>query len=187
MNILNNLRTSCIRRNIPLISTPTEFFIKDHIQKHKPKVCLEIWSAVAYSTIITAKEISKRNGQITSFEISYPAYLEGIQNLKKHKVKNSTLYPFNFLKLETSNFLHNKIDFLFIDAQKTQYGNYLMKIWDSLDTHATIILDDVIKFKFKLTSLYDFLDKMQIDYQIIQLDPDDWIMLIYKNQQKSKS
>ena len=136
--------------NIPLISKATELFLTNHLQKYKPKVCLEIGSAVAYSTILTAKEISKRNGQITSFEVSYPAYLEGIQNLKKYEVRNSTLYPFNFLKLETSNFLHNKIDFAFIDAQKTQYGNYLMKIWNLLNISSTIIIDDVIKYKSKL-------------------------------------
>ncbi|MBU0627115.1 hypothetical protein KKH82_06980 [Patescibacteria group bacterium] len=42
----------------------------------KPKICVEIGSAVGYSAIFTASTIAKRNGQVYSFEISYPAYLE---------------------------------------------------------------------------------------------------------------
>jgi len=76
--------------------------------------------------------------------------------------------------------MHQKIDFAFIDAQKSQYWNYMMKIRDMMNTSATIILDDVIKFQNKLTSLYEFLHQKQIIYKIIKLDPDDGIMIIQK-------
>ena len=41
-----------------------------------------------------------------------------------------------------------------------------------------VIIDDVIKYHHKLTLLYEYLEKKQIIYQIIQLDEDDGIMII---------
>jgi len=70
------------------------------------------------------------------------------------------------------------IDFIFIDGQKNQYGKYL-KIVEKLSSPQTvIIIDDVIKYHNKLSSLYRYLQKKQIKFKILQLDPDDVIMII---------
>lgn len=69
-------RQKCEQRRIPIISSNTEDFLCGILEKYEPKICLEIGSAVAYSTCFMAKKISNRNGKIYSFERSYPAYLE---------------------------------------------------------------------------------------------------------------
>jgi predicted O-methyltransferase YrrM len=43
---LSNLRKSCIDRDIPIISIETECFLWDLLEQHKPKICLEIGSAI---------------------------------------------------------------------------------------------------------------------------------------------
>ncbi|HPC34585.1 MAG TPA: hypothetical protein PLP73_02895, partial [Candidatus Absconditabacterales bacterium] len=78
---LSLLRKSCTDRNIPIISIETENFLSKLLEQHKPKVCLEIGGAVAYSSIFIANKIKERGGVLYSFEISYSAYLEGIQNI----------------------------------------------------------------------------------------------------------
>jgi predicted O-methyltransferase YrrM len=44
--LLQNIRDICKERNVPIISTQTEEFLRQHLETHKPKYCLEIGSAV---------------------------------------------------------------------------------------------------------------------------------------------
>lgn len=176
--MLKELRTSCESRRIPIISLATEKFLWKLLRKHKPKLCLEIWGAVGYSSIYIWETIKDRWGKLTSFEISYPAYQEGLQNIKTMNCYNTTTYPYNILQVPIKKLVPEKVDFIFIDGQKSQYGEYL-EIAEKISSPDTlIIIDDVIKYHNKLSSLYRYLQKKQIFYKILQLDPDDGIMII---------
>lgn len=177
---LSNLRKSCIDRNIPIISIETESFLWDLLEQHKPKICLEIWSAVWYSSIFISNIIKKWGGTLYSFEVSYSSYLEGIQNIWKYELKNLIVYPFDFLKIDIKKLIPNTLDFVFVDWQKSQYTNYLMNICDILSTKSILVCDDVIKYKHKMTWLYEFLEKKQIIYKKIKMEDWDWIILINK-------
>lgn len=56
---LTQLRASCEARHIPLISPESELHIRKLLQKHQPKTCLEIGSAVGYSSIVIASMIAE--------------------------------------------------------------------------------------------------------------------------------
>lgn len=172
-------------RDIPIISQETEKFLWNLLEQHKPKVCLEIGSAVWYSSIFLSNTIKKWWWFLYSFEISYASYLEGIQNIWKHASKNLIVYPFDFLKIDLKKLIPNTVDFVFIDWQKSQYANYLMNIIDVakenkniLSPKNIIVFDDVIKFKSKMFSLYWYLEKKQIVYKEIKTEKWDWIILI---------
>ena len=175
---LVNLRKSCEERHIPLISKETQSFLISWLNRHQPKRVLEIWSAVWYSSIVISQTISKWWGTLTSFEISYPAYLEALKNIEKAEVNNVVLYPFDINEISLEKFFSQKFDAAFIDAQKSQYWDYLQKIRSHLAPENTLLLDDVIKYQNKLTQLYQFLEKMQINYEIFDTEPGDGVMLI---------
>ena len=175
---LSNLRKSCEDRHIPLISIQTQDFIINRLERNHPKRVLEIWSAVWYSSIIISQTISKRWGTLTSFEISYPAYLEALKNIEKAELNNVVLYPFDINEISLEKFFSQKFDAAFIDAQKSQYWDYLQKIRSHLAPENTLLLDDVIKYQNKLFQLYQFLEKMQINYKIFDTEPGDGVMLI---------
>jgi len=40
------------------------------------------------------------------------------------------------------------------------------------------VIDDVIKFRYKMENLYAYLEQEKIDYEIQQIDADDGIMII---------
>ena len=102
--------------------------------------------------------------------MAYPAYLEAQRNIRQAKCWNTTLYPFDITKSETTaSVLPVHCDFVFIDAQKSQ---------ENLSSENIILLDDVVKYQTKLTSLYKFLEKKQINYQILPSEPGDGMMLI---------
>ena len=175
---LADLRQSCKSRRIPLISKETQTFIISWLNRHQPKRVLEIWSAVWYSSIVISQTISKWWGTLTSFEISYPAYLEALKNIEKANCNNVVLYPFDINEISLEKFFSQKFDAAFIDAQKSQYGDYLQKIRSHLALENTLLLDDVIKYQNKLGKLYQFLKKKQINYEIFDTEPWDGVMLI---------
>jgi len=175
---LPDLRKSCEERHIPLISVQTQDFLVSWLEHHQPKRVLEIWSAVWYSSIIISQTISKRWGTLTSFEISYPAYLEALKNIEKAEINNVVLYPFDINEISLEKFFSQKFDAAFIDAQKSQYWDYLHKIRSHLAPENTLLLDDVIKYQNKLSKLYQFIEKMQINYEIFDTEPGDGVMLI---------
>ena len=156
LNFLEQLRASCEQRKIPLISRETQAILADILKKHQPKTCLE------------------------SFEVAYPSYLEAQYNIHQTKLTNITLYPFDITKLQSSRaILPKQSDFVFIDAQKSQYGSYLEKIQEKLSSENTILLDDILKYQTKLDWLYKFLKENQINYEIFESEPGDGVMLIH--------
>ncbi len=175
---LAQLRQSCEQRHIPLISKETQAFLVSWLERHQPKNVLEIWAAVWYSGIVISQTIQQRWGRLTSFEISYPAYLEAMKNLQNADCKNVVLYPFDINELSLEKFFSQKFDAAFIDAQKSQYGDYLQKIRQYLEPENTLLLDDVIKYQNKLAWLYEFIEKKQINYKIFDTEPGDGVMLI---------
>ena len=175
---LEELRSSCEQRKIPLISRETQEFLRHKLLETKPRNVLEIGSAVGYSTIRIAQLISQRGGRIASFEISYPAYLEGLKNVQKRGARNAVLYPFDFNEIRLETFFSEYFDFVFVDAHKSDYGVYLQKIQGYLNTENTIILDDVIKYQNKLSWLYSFLQKNQENYEIFPMEEGDGVMML---------
>jgi hypothetical protein len=48
------------------------------------------------------------NGQVTSFEVAYPAYLEALMHIKEAKLHNITLYPFDITTSDVRKFVPKK-------------------------------------------------------------------------------
>ncbi|MDR2540944.1 MAG: hypothetical protein LBD11_04095 [Candidatus Peribacteria bacterium] len=74
-----------------------------------------------------------------------------MKNTTTANTKNITLYPFDMNEITLEKFFSQKFDFVFIDAQKSQYGDYMQKIQPYLCPENTLLLDDVIKYQNKLT------------------------------------
>ena len=161
LNFLEQLRASCEQRKIPLISRETQAILADTLKKHQPKTCLEIGSAVGYSSIFIANIIQEWWGQLTSFEVAYPSYLEAQYNIHQTKLTNITLYPFDITKLQSSRAILPK------------------QIQEKLSSENTILLDDILKYQTKLDWLYKFLKENQINYEIFESEPGDGVMLIH--------
>lgn len=173
------LRASCIQRKIPLISPESQTLLQSLLEKYQPKRCLEIGAAVGYSSMIIAHTIQKRGWTLTSFEVAYPSYLEAQHYIHQQKISNIMLYPFDITKTQSLwDLFPRKCDFVFIDAQKSQYGTYLEKIQAYLSPENIVLLDDILKYQTKLTWLYEFLNKNQINYEILPSEEWDAMMLI---------
>ena len=72
-------------------------------------------------------------------------------------------------------------DFVFVDAMKREYLDYLLLSLPKMTDDALIVIDDVEKHRDKMENLYSYLDENDIIYIIQKTDPDDSIMLISRS------
>jgi len=180
--MFHKLRQSALNNKVPIIKPEAENIIIQELNNIKPKNVVEIWTAVWYSSLVIWNTIQTWEGKLTTFEISYLAYIEALANFHKFKQYNITAYNIDPLWINLEKiFIKEKIDFLFIDAIMKFYLYFLLSFKDLLKNDCTILLDNVVKFKSKTITLYEFLEKNQINYEIFFVPPNDGIMKIKFN------
>lgn len=183
-SILPSLRSYADEYNIPILSQTTESFLKNYIQTNYKSHIIEIGSAIGYSSIVMLDALQQSwiSGTIKSWEISYPHYYQALRNTTTYS--NITFYLWNFCHYPLEKALKKwHYDMVFIDWRKSETLQYLKLLIPYLTTTTSIIIDDVIKFKSKMTDFYDFLDKNNISYEIKKLDEDDGILIIQQAEQ----
>lgn len=180
-NILTQMRTHATKHDIPIIDGPTRQYIDSLLEELKPKHCLEIGTAIWYSTMCISEKISQRGGTIISCEISHPAYMTALwyQSLIQNStlLLNSILYYGNFFKFSI-DFRPKQFDFVFIDGQKSEYLDYMHHLKPLVHSDTVLIFDDIIKFSNKIAPLLEHLKQNSIPHEIIHLGDDDGILQI---------
>lgn len=176
---LKKLKDYWIENNIPNISFENADLIRNKIKLKWTKNMLEIWTANWFSTINFAFELLKTWWKITTIEFSPNSLSQAINNFKAcwvDKIIKTLLWN----ALDIIPTLNEKYDFVFIDWMKKRSRDFLELVWDKTEDWWIIIIDDVIKFKTKMLSLYEYLEEKKIKHEIIPIDTDDWIILIIK-------
>lgn len=177
---LSLLRQKAVKDNVPIIKPEVEQILLRLLDETKPVNVVEIWTAIWYSSLVIANKIQQRNWILTTFEVSYPSYMEALENFHNFQQYNLTAYNLDPLLVNLKKIFTRKIDFLFIDAVMKLYLDFYLKFEDLLENNTVVLLDNVVKFKSKTLPLYEFLEKNQIDYKIFSVPPNDWVMVFRK-------
>ena len=178
---LMDLKKYWEQNEIPNISLVNARFLRDLIIISKTKNMLEIWTANGFSTINFSIELEKVWWKITTIEFSENSFNVAKKNFAEAGVSSIINQIWwnaldEILKLENESF-----DFIFIDWMKRRSVDFLKLCLPKLKKWWILIIDDVIKFKEKMTWLYEFLEESKIIFNVIPIDWDDWIMMILKS------
>jgi predicted O-methyltransferase YrrM len=175
---LRDLKKLWLERNIPNITEENAEFLKDLIREKKPRHILEIGTANGYSTLQFASALLElENSTITTIEYAWNAHIEAVENFKNCKIKNIHAIYWD-AKLVLPSLADTFFDFVYIDAMKREYLDYLLLSLPKMTPDALIIIDDVEKFRDKMENLYKYLDENHIEYKIVKTDLDDSIMIL---------
>lgn len=177
---LKELKEYWIENNIPNISETNAKFLRDLIKIKKAKKVLEIWTANWYSTINFALELEKNSWEITTIDFSLKSYNEALENFKKSWLKKNIKPIFWNALDEIPKLKNNYFDFVFIDWMMRRSKDFLELCIPKTKKNWIIIIDDVIKFREKMIWFWEFLEENKINYNIIPIDVDDWILMIIK-------
>ena len=71
-----------------------------------------------------------------------------------------------------------KFDFIFIDGAFRMTQDFFDLSLPLLNPGGTIIVDDAIKYRWKMGGFHEYLTEQNISYELIETDSDDGIMII---------
>lgn len=131
-------------------------FLNILIKIQKPKNILELGTSNGYSAIwmgLAAKEI---NAKITTIE-----YFEERIDLATQNIEYCNMSDIINIKqgkiLEVLETLNDTFDFVFIDANKPQYIEYIKKLESMTSQKALIIADNIISHREKVQNYVDYI------------------------------
>ncbi|MFP4016968.1 MAG: O-methyltransferase, partial [Halanaerobiales bacterium] len=141
-DILLRLEDEASKSYIPIVKPEVGQFLSVMVRSCKPMRILEIGTAIGYSTIWMARAAGPGT-EIVTIEIKEEMYRQAAENFRVlglDKQINQKLGD----ALEILPYLRREFDFVFIDAAKSQYLNYLEMILELIPEGGVIIADNIL-------------------------------------------
>ena len=139
-DVLKKIESAAALDFLPIIGPKKGAFLADEIRKTKPCHILEVGTLIGYSAILMGKELNG-NAEIVTIEI----HREEVEQAEKN-ISSAFIQP--KIKIITGNAinviptLRGKFDFAFIDAEKTEYLQYLKLAEPKLERGTVVFADN---------------------------------------------
>ncbi len=182
---IKQLREYWIKNEIPNITDKNARFLKDLILLQNTQNMLEIGSANWFSAIQFGLALEKTSWKLTTIEFSEPSQKQVLENIKKAWMENIITSIKGNALFEIPK-LNETFDFVFIDWMKRRTKDFFDLVYDKVKLNWIIVVDDVIKFRDKMWDFWEYLDKNNLEYNILPIDSDDWILFMIKKIEKLK-
>ncbi|MCE5285419.1 MAG: O-methyltransferase [Pelosinus sp.] len=140
--VLKEMREYASEYKVPIISPAGGSLLAQLVASRKAISILEIGTAIGYSTLLMAQSMSSA-GQIVTMEQDEQRISLAKDFLARAGMAERVEIIAGDAGLELTR-LSGKFDFVFIDAAKGQYLDYLHKVMDKLSANAVIIADNVL-------------------------------------------
>ncbi len=142
-DFLTNLEEECIKTQVPVIRPQMQSLLRFLITLHKPLRILEVGCAIGYSSILMA-EYSLEESHITTIEKYEKRIPLAHENIKaagfEHKITLLEGDAFEILRE-----LEKPFDFIFMDAAKAQYINFLPDVVRLLNPGGLLVSDNILQ------------------------------------------
>ncbi|HVH16134.1 MAG TPA: O-methyltransferase [Candidatus Angelobacter sp.] len=130
---------------IPSIGPVKGKILAEVVRKHKPRKILEVGSLYGYSAILIAKN-SPAKAEITTVEKNPEHARITEQNVERAKLEDQ-IKVIQGDAVEILRKLPGPFDLVFLDAEKTQYLDYLKAVEDKLHQGSVVVADNVGVFQ----------------------------------------
>jgi len=140
---LDEVENEALRTSVPIIRKDTQSMLRFLLDMKKPKNILEVGTATGFSALFMAKysDVDCKITTIEKYEKRIPIALDNFAKYDEHK--KITLLEgdaFDILKELDSSY-----DFIFMDAAKGQYDNFLPEVMRLLAGGGLLISDNVLQ------------------------------------------
>ena len=130
---------------IPSIGPVKGKILAEVVRKLKPRKILEVGSLYGYSAILITKN-SPANAEITTVEKNPEHARVTEQNVERAQLENQ-IKVIQGDAMQTLSKLPGPFDLVFLDAEKTQYLDYLKAVEDKLHQGSVVVADNVGVFQ----------------------------------------
>lgn len=140
---LNELEEYALKTNVPIIRPQMQSFLKLLLALKQPKQILEVGTAIGFSALLMS-EYGPKECQITTIE----KYEKRIPLAKENFKKAGREEQITLLEGDATEILKEldgPFDFIFMDAAKGQYINFLPDILRLLPVGGVLVSDNVLQ------------------------------------------
>jgi len=152
--ILREIEKRANREFLPIVGPEKGQVIAETIRKAKPKRVLEVGTLIGYSAILMGKELDS-DAQIITIEIHADEAETAEENIRKADVP-AEVEVITGNAIQVIPELMVCFDFVFIDAEKTEYLDYLRLAEDKLCKGAVIVADNAGIFANQMSDYLDY-------------------------------
>lgn len=152
--VLRDIEKRANREFLPIVGPEKAKIIAGTIRNTRPTRVLEVGTLIGYSAIIISKELDD-NAQLVTLEIHGEEVEDALENIRKA----ATPAKVNVIQ---GNAIHvipkltGCFDFVFLDAEKTEYLDYLRLADDKLCEGAVIVADNAGIFANQMKDYLDY-------------------------------
>jgi len=152
--ILSEIEKRANSEFLPIVGPEKGIVLAEEIRKAKPKRVLEVGTLIGYSAIVMGKELDK-NAHVTTIEIHAEEAKTAEDNIRKAGIPPKVeVITGDAIRVIPE--LKGVFDFVFIDAEKTEYLDYLRLAEDKLRKGAVIVADNAGIFAKQMANYLDY-------------------------------
>lgn len=152
--VLREIEEMGKRSFIPSIGPVKGRILAEIVRKHKPRKILEVGALYGYSAILITKN-SPAGAEITTVEKNPEHARTTEQNVERAQLENQIKIIQGDAK-EILPKLPGPFDLVFLDADKSQYLDYLKLVEEKLHQGSVVVADNVGVFKDQMTRYLDY-------------------------------
>ncbi len=144
---LKELEKTALLEGVPIIRKETQTFLKFLLALKKPQRILEIGTAIGFSAILMS-EYAPEDCTVTTIEKVEMRLVKARKNLAAApKASRITLLEGDALAVlkQLASRENNRFDFIFLDAAKAQYMNFLPQLMKLLPAGGLLVTDNVLQ------------------------------------------
>ncbi len=141
--IIRTIEKQSIEDNVPIVKPDTQSLLRFLITLLKPLKILEVGTAVGFSSIFMSEYMPKE-GKIVTIEKMPERIEKALDNFKVADCEKR-IKLIEGDAIEILKDLEDKFDFIFMDAAKGQYINFLPEIMRLLGKNGILVSDNVLQ------------------------------------------
>ena len=141
--LLREMEEQALKETIPVVTPMVGNFLNLLVHTSKAQAILEIGTAIGYSTIWLARAAEKTGGHVTTIDMNKDRSARALKYFDRAGLQDCiTLLEGNARKILPT--LESTFDFVFIDAAKGEYLEYLNLIYPLIAPEGLLVVDNVL-------------------------------------------
>ena len=142
--ILQKIEQSAIDDNVPIIRKEMESFLRVMLTIKQPLNVLELGCAIGYSAILMSEYLPE-GGHITTIENYDKRIIQAKENISMASADDKITLLEGDAMERMAELESESYDFVFMDAAKAQYINFLPEVLRLMKPGAVLIADNVLQ------------------------------------------
>ena len=141
--LLREMEDQALKEMIPVVTPMVGNFLNLLVEMSKAQRILEIGTAIGYSTIWLGRAVERTGGHVTTIDMNKDRLARALKYLERAGILNLiTALEGDARKILPA--LDSTFDFVFIDAAKGEYLEYLNLIYSLIAPGGLLVVDNVL-------------------------------------------